>query len=202
MRSAFVLARRSSLLLACSAVGGAAQTPTGRRPLPSRPRTITWGAFPIDKAPVATRQVGTDRAHRHALARRRRRRTSTRPTFLAKYGVKPDEILKDVLDFWAARATLRQPGTGGGHVLTGPIYVEGAEPGDMLEVQILALRTRVPYGMNSTGPTAACSATTTRDARRATRRSRLPRQPRHLYPHGHGERQGRRVLLRRASRCR
>ena len=38
-------------------------------------------------------------------------------------------------------------------MLTGPIYVEGAEPGDTLEVQILELRTRVPYGMNSTGPT-------------------------------------------------
>ena len=73
--------------------------------------------------------------------------------FLAGYGVKRDEILQDVLDFWAARSTLRQPGGGGGHVLTGPIYVEGAEPGDTLEVQILSLRTRVPYGMNSTGPT-------------------------------------------------
>lgn len=32
--------------------------------------------------------------------------------------------------------------------------MDGAEPGDTLEVQILDLQTRVPYGMNSTGPTA------------------------------------------------
>ena len=41
----------------------------------------------------------------------------------------------------------------GGHILTGPIYIDGAEPGDMLEIQILDLSTRVPYGVNSTNPT-------------------------------------------------
>ena len=39
------------------------------------------------------------------------------------------------------------------HVLTGPIYVEGAEPGDMLEVRIHSLDLRVPYGVNNSGPT-------------------------------------------------
>ena len=28
----------------------------------------------------------------------------------------------------------------GGHILTGPVYVEGAEPGDVLEVKILVDR--------------------------------------------------------------
>ena len=46
--------------------------------------------------------------------------------YLAKYGVKKDEVLKDVLDFWEARPKLRQAGNGGGHILTGPIYVEDA----------------------------------------------------------------------------
>ena len=39
------------------------------------------------------------------------------------------------------------------HVLTGPIYVEGAAPGDMLEVRIHNLELRVPYGVNNSGPT-------------------------------------------------
>ena len=34
-------------------------------------------------------------------------------------------------------------------MLTGPIEITGAEPGDMLEVQILEVSTRVPYGFNS-----------------------------------------------------
>jgi acetamidase/formamidase len=39
------------------------------------------------------------------------------------------------------------------HVLTGPIYVEGAAPGDMLEVRIHNFELRVPYGVNNSGPT-------------------------------------------------
>ncbi|WP_414664175.1 acetamidase/formamidase family protein [Horticoccus sp. 23ND18S-11] len=41
------------------------------------------------------------------------------------------------------------PGTvmsGGGHLLVGPIAVEGAEPGDSLEVRILDVTPRIPYG--------------------------------------------------------
>jgi len=38
------------------------------------------------------------------------------------------------------------------HILTGPIYVDGAEPGDTLEVRVLDIQFRVPYGVNNTGP--------------------------------------------------
>ena len=120
--------------------------------VPSRPQNLTWGAFPIAKSAVATVKSG-QAVRIDTLSHAGSTQDEPPAEFLAGYGVKREEILQDVLDFWAARPTLRQPGGGGGHVLTGPIYVEGAEPGDMLEVQILALRTRVPYGMNSTGPT-------------------------------------------------
>ena len=36
----------------------------------------------------------------------------------------------------------------GGHILTGPVFVEGAEPGDVLEVKILAIDLAIPYGYN------------------------------------------------------
>src|SRR5260221_10292299 len=38
------------------------------------------------------------------------------------------------------------------HVLTGPLYVEGAEAGDMLEVRMRKIDLRVPYGVNNSGP--------------------------------------------------
>jgi acetamidase/formamidase len=41
----------------------------------------------------------------------------------------------------------------GGHILTGPIFVEGAEPGDTLEVRILNIKYSVPYAYNSFRPT-------------------------------------------------
>ncbi len=36
----------------------------------------------------------------------------------------------------------------GGHILTGPIYVEGAEAGDVLEVQVLSIDLPIAYGYN------------------------------------------------------
>ena len=46
------------------------------------------------------------------------------------------------------------PGTGvGGHFLIGPIYVQDAEPGDSLEIRILDVTPRLPYGSNSASPT-------------------------------------------------
>ena len=39
-----------------------------------------------------------------------------------------------------------------GHMMTGPIFIEGAEPGDTLEVRVLDIKSRLPYGMNSGGP--------------------------------------------------
>ena len=44
-------------------------------------------------------------------------------------------------------------GGGGGHFLIGPVYIEGAEPGDSLEVRILDVTPRLPYGANSANPT-------------------------------------------------
>jgi acetamidase/formamidase len=39
----------------------------------------------------------------------------------------------------------RQPGV---HIMTGPIFVEDARPGDMLEIRYLDMRPRFPYGSN------------------------------------------------------
>lgn len=40
----------------------------------------------------------------------------------------------------------------GGHILTGPIHVEGAEPGDVLEVRIERVDLDLPFACNSFGP--------------------------------------------------
>lgn len=62
-----------------------------------------------------------------------------------KSTISQDEILVDQLEVKA-----NVPKTGPGpHVITGPIYVEGAEPGDVLEVKTVAIDYRVPYGVIS-----------------------------------------------------
>jgi acetamidase/formamidase len=50
------------------------------------------------------------------------------------------------------KETPRAEGIPGGHLMVGPIYVEDAEPGDSLEVRILSVVPRIPYGTVSGGP--------------------------------------------------
>lgn len=50
------------------------------------------------------------------------------------------------------KETPRMPGVPGGHFIVGPIYIEDAEPGDSLEVRILDVTPRLPYGAHGVRP--------------------------------------------------
>lgn len=115
-----------------TSVAADAQPSSGTHHVRSRPDTVSWGWFPLDKAPVLTIESGetvTIDTISHA--------GSTQPespeTSLAALGVQPDEILPDVLAFWQSRNNRPREGRSG-HVITGPIAIAGAEPGDVLEV--------------------------------------------------------------------
>jgi acetamidase/formamidase len=69
--------------------------------------------------------------------------------FFAGYGISASEVLSDAKDVFAQ---VQRPKGASVHILTGPVYVEGAEFGDMLEVRVLDIKFRVPYGVNNTGP--------------------------------------------------
>jgi acetamidase/formamidase len=128
----------------------------------STPENVTWGEFPSDKAPVAVVRSG-EVVRIHTLSHAGATQGATlggapgneanHPVkYLAQFGVRSYEVLKDVIDFWYSGP--QRPRTGrGGHILTGPVYIDGAEPGDTLEIQVLDLKTRVPYGINNAGPT-------------------------------------------------
>jgi len=61
-----------------------------------------------------------------------------------------DEQAKDIIDIY--KNVKREPSGLSGHMLTGPIYIDGAEPGDTLEVRILDVTPRSGYGVNSVWP--------------------------------------------------
>lgn len=71
--------------------------------------------------------------------------TST-PMGLERAGVPPEKI-QDSLKSIVAEVTGDRRGPGG-HILTGPVFVEGAQPGDALEVKILAIDFPIDYGYN------------------------------------------------------
>jgi acetamidase/formamidase len=68
------------------------------------------------------------------------------PAGLAKAGV-PEEKIESALKAIVEQLTGDRKGPGG-HILTGPVYVEGAEPGDVLEVKILSISLPLDYGYN------------------------------------------------------
>lgn len=68
------------------------------------------------------------------------------PAALARAGV-PDNKIQDALKAVVTGVTGDKRGPGG-HILTGPVYVEGAEPGDTLEVRILSIDLPIDYGYN------------------------------------------------------
>lgn len=133
----------------------------------STPANVVWGEFPSDRPPVIVVRPGetvridtlshagaTQGANLGAAAGNE----SNHPVaYLAQFGVKSNQVLQDVIDFWTSGPGRLRTGRGG-HILTGPVYVEGAEPGDTLEIQVLDLQTRVPYGINNAGPTSGVLA--------------------------------------------
>ena len=100
-------------------------------------KTVAWGNYNAAAKPVLTIKSG-DTVVFHTLL-------TNSPTGLAKAGVPDDQIeqaLKDVF----REVTDKGPG---GHILDGPVYIEGAEPGDTIEVRIEKIDLAIPYGYNA-----------------------------------------------------
>jgi acetamidase/formamidase len=114
-----------------------AASPTTHR-LEATPSTVAYGYYWSEAAPVL-RIASGDIVDVDTLL------TNT-PAGLAKAGV-PDEKIQQSLRIIVNEVTGERKGPGG-HILTGPIYVEGAEPGDVLEVQILSISLPIDYGYN------------------------------------------------------
>ena len=65
-------------------------------------------------------------------------------------GVAAKNVLTDAVDVAATYSrTTRNFDVDGPHVVTGPVAVRGAKPGDVLKIETLDLRARVPYGVVS-----------------------------------------------------
>jgi acetamidase/formamidase len=64
-------------------------------------------------------------------------------------GVAPPSAVPEYVQAIRREVTDRGPGV---HILTGPIYVNGAMPGDVLELRILEVDFAVPYGFNAQRP--------------------------------------------------
>jgi acetamidase/formamidase len=101
------------------------------------PQTVEWGHYDSAATPAVRIRSG-DTVVLHTLI-------TNSPQGLEKAGVAPDQVqasLRRIFD----QVTDKGPG---GHILTGPVYVEGAEPGDTLEVRIVRIDLDLPYAYNA-----------------------------------------------------
>ena len=107
------------------------------------PAIVAWGHYDAAAAPVLTVRSG-DTVVVHTLL-------TNSPKGLEAAGLPSDQVepsLRAVFD--GVPAAARGPG---GHILTGPIAVEGAQTGDTLEIRILKIDLAIPYAYNAFGPT-------------------------------------------------
>jgi len=127
-----------SSAIALSLAAGAFAHPPKTHRLEATPATVAYGYYWSDAPPVLRIDSG-DIIDVDTLL------TNT-PAGLAKAGV-PDDKIQASLKAIVAEVTGERKGPGG-HILTGPVYVEGAEPGDVLEVKILSIDLPLDYGYN------------------------------------------------------
>jgi len=105
--------------------------------LPASPTTVVWGYYSAKAKPVLTVHSG-DTVKIQTLStcgpNERLQEEGVAPADIPPYNA---EIYREVKD--------RGPG---GHILTGPVEIAGAEPGDVLEVEIVKIDIDVPFACN------------------------------------------------------
>ena len=97
------------------------------------PSTVQWGYFDARVKPVLTVKPGETVTIDTIVGI---------PEMLERLGAATDAPIREMKEMYA-KVKDRGPGP---HFMTGPVFIDGAMPGDVLEVDIQAIRLRSPYG--------------------------------------------------------
>ena len=108
--------------------------------LKASPETIVWGYYWAGAKPVLHVKSGDTVVCDTMI--------TSSPDRLAGAGVKAEEVEPELR---AIYSEVKDKGPGG-HILTGPVFVDGAEPGDVLEVRILKIEPKIAYAYNGFSP--------------------------------------------------
>jgi acetamidase/formamidase len=104
------------------------------------PKTIEWGYYDATVSPVLRIRSG-DTVEIHTLI-------TSSPQRLEDAGIPPNQVEQSLRDIFQ-QVTIKGPGP---HILTGPIYIEDAQPGDVLEIRMSSIRLAIPYAYNTSNP--------------------------------------------------
>jgi acetamidase/formamidase len=124
----------------------------GNHYLQSKPDEVLWGYVPNVHATSVLRMKSTETitvdavSHEGILEDQGRNPVA----YFESKGVHRSDVLEDVIAVASEyRRTARDFDKDGPHVVTGPVFVEGAQPGDVLKIETLEATPRVPYGVVS-----------------------------------------------------
>jgi acetamidase/formamidase len=126
---------RATVALLCLTVGLPAAA--AEYTLLAKPDTVAWGYYSGQSKPVLTVKSG-DTVRMQTLS------TCGSPETMISRGVKPEDIPAYTYPIYK-EVTDKGPG---GHILTGPVAIAEAEPGDVLEVQIQKVEMDVDFSCN------------------------------------------------------
>ncbi|OBB37279.1 acetamidase/formamidase family protein [Mycobacterium sp. 852002-51961_SCH5331710] len=120
--------------------------------LQSVPDQVLWGYVPtVHATPVKTMRSGqtitVDTVSHEGILEDQGRNPVE---YFGGKGVSESDVLQDAIAVAAEyNRTPRNFDKDGPHVVTGPVFVDGAEPGDVLKIETLQAIPRVPYGVVS-----------------------------------------------------
>jgi acetamidase/formamidase len=114
--------------------------PAADHSLKATPNNIAWGYYWAGAKPAITVKSG-DTVEIQCVS-------VGNPEVLKRAGLRDDQIEPEILRIY--KEIPREARGPGGHPLTGPVYIDGAEPGDVLEVRIRDIRLGANYAFNST----------------------------------------------------
>ena len=118
--------------------------------IPSNPDNVLWGEIPSSKdgaiARLASGEIVTIDTVSHEGMMEDQGRDPV--AWFASRGVDPSLIPNDVIDI-ARDFKGRNAESEGPHIVTGPIEIVDALPGDIIKVDFLVLEPRVPFGVVS-----------------------------------------------------
>lgn len=129
------------------------QSGTGPRPgtyVTSTPETVRWGFLPNrDAQPIRTVRSGAlvtfDTVSHEGILEDQGRDPDR---YFGANGIRGRDILRDAQEIAASEIPHDFAGDGP-HIVTGPIEVAGAQPGDVLRIDVVGLVPRAPYGVIS-----------------------------------------------------
>jgi acetamidase/formamidase len=118
--------------------------------LRSTPENNVWGRLPCEadapRAVIASGQTLTVDTLSHEGILEDQGRAPV--DFFGRYGIAAAQVLDDA-QAMASSAAPHDFDDDGPHVITGPVAVRGAQPGDLLAITVGTLTPRVPYGIVS-----------------------------------------------------